>query len=70
VTTSILNFENLREHLPPEFAATLPDLPSLPRSEKPLSMQEFLERAQSLFTPEEAEELARRVEEGRAEAHD
>jgi hypothetical protein len=71
VTTSILDFEKLKKHLPPELAAELPVAPPVsPESQKPVSMQDLLDRARTLFTPEEAENLARRIEEGRAQAHD
>ena len=37
---------------------------------KPLSGQELIARIEHLFTPKEAEDLARRIEEGMAEMND
>ncbi len=65
VTTTILDAQELEKmfvHFHPNAS-----------KEKPLmgvSGQELAERIKTLFTPEEAADLARRIEEGRASRHD
>jgi hypothetical protein len=72
VTTSILNPTKLKKFLPVDLAKDLPDA-SVSEAEEPiepLSGRELIARIQSLFTPEEAESLARRIEQGRAQMND
>jgi hypothetical protein len=72
VTTSILKAEELKRFLPVDLAQDLPDANSSETEEptKPLSGRELIARIESLFTSEEAESLARRIEEGRAQMND
>jgi hypothetical protein len=55
-----------------DFSPELPDANACGTQEptKPLSGRELIARIENLFTPEEAESLARRIEEGRAQMND
>jgi hypothetical protein len=72
VTTSILKAEELKKFLPVDLAQDFPDakLSEAEEPTKPLSGQDLIARIESLFTPEEAESLAPRIEEGRAQMND
>jgi len=72
VTTSILNAEELKRFLPLDLSQNLPDTDASEIAEpaKPLSGRELIARIDQLFTSEEAESLARRIEEGRAQMDD
>jgi hypothetical protein len=64
VTTSIINVEEMKKILPPEYATELASafLASEENGE-PVSLRDLMDRAKGLFTPEEAEALGRRIEE-------
>jgi hypothetical protein len=65
VTTTILDAHDLEKM----FAHFHPNV-SQEKSRTGVSGQELVERIKTLFTPEEAAGLARRIEEGRANRHD
>jgi hypothetical protein len=70
MTTSILDPEQLLKQLSRDGSAS-----SVVPSDKiaqvqPVSVQDLFDRIKELFTPEEAEALARRIEEGREQAYD
>ncbi len=65
MTTTILDahkLEKLFAHVDPRQGGEKPV--------KGLSGQELVDRIRELFTPQEAADLARRIEAGRAERHD
>jgi len=70
MTTSILDPEQLMKQLANEGMVSSFAPADKVVSDKPVSVQELFDRAKMLFTPEEAEALARRVEEGREQAYD
>ncbi len=70
MTTSIVDGDEILKQLSGEKC-----IPSVVSSEKfgpesPVSLKDLFDRARELFTPEEAEALARRIEEGREQAYD
>ncbi len=70
MTTSILDAEDLLKKL-----TGLKDVSPKATTEKialgsPVSGQDLINRVKELFTTEEAEALARRIEEGREQAYD
>jgi hypothetical protein len=70
MTTSILDAEELLKKLTGENAvfpaAQVDDVSSA----RPVSGQDLINRVKELFTPDEAETLARRIEEGREQSYD
>lgn len=72
MTTSILDAEKLQQLLTLSASDLVVRTAPIKRQEslEPVSLRDLLVRAQKLFTPEEAADLARRVEEGRAQRHD
>jgi len=73
MTVSTLDVEELKKYLSSDQAKTGEPLPNcLKETEtpKPVSLQDLFDRAKELFTPEEAEALARRIEEGREQLDD
>jgi hypothetical protein len=69
MTTSILDVEDLLKTINGEKAISPAPMSGI-GSEAPVSVQELFNRAKEIFTPEEAEALARRIEEGREQAYD
>ena len=66
MTVSTLDIEELEKYLSRDEAKTIQPLPSLLRetqTTKPVSGRNLIKRAKGLFTPEEADALARRIEE-------
>jgi hypothetical protein len=67
MTTSVIDLENLKKHLPADVAAEVWSWSSAPSKDvdthKPVSGAELVRRVAGLFTPEEAEALGRRIEE-------
>jgi hypothetical protein len=70
MTTSILDPEELLQKITGEKGITAPATSDQLVPGKPVSLQDLFDRAKELFTPEEAEALARRIEEGREQAYD
>jgi len=70
MTTSILDPENLLKKLTGEKGISpTAQTDGVPLG-APVSGQDLIDRVKKLFTPEEAEALARRIEEGRGQAYD
>jgi hypothetical protein len=66
MTTSLLDVEELKKFLPSDLAATVEATPIRLRETpitKPVSIQELMDRAEGLFTTEELDALARRIDE-------
>lgn len=70
MTTSILDPEDLLKKLTGEKVISPIALMDEVLSGGPVSGQDLIDRVKELFTPEEAEALARRIEEGREQAYD
>jgi len=70
MTTSILDVEELKKHISGVKDVSVVLLPAKAGLKKPVSGQDLIDRVKELFTPEEAEALARRIEEGREQAND
>ena len=70
MTTSILDAEELLKKLTGDKGISpIAQTDEVPLG-GPVSGQDIIDRVKELFTPEEAEALARRVEEGREQAYD
>jgi hypothetical protein len=70
MTTSILNSEDLLKKLAGEKGISPTVQTDEVPSGGPVSGQDLVNRIKELFTPEEAENLARCIEEGREQAYD
>jgi hypothetical protein len=70
MTTSVIDFAKIKKDLPPHLAAMIPAEAEIEAPKNKVTIQVLMDRAKALFTPEEAEDLARRIEEGRAHRHD
>jgi hypothetical protein len=72
VTTSTLNSGDIKKFLPVNLAQDLRDADTseIKGPVEPLSGRELIARIERLFSTEQAESLARRIEEGRAEMND
>ena len=70
MTTSILDPEELLKKLNGEKNISSAAPIDRVTQDKPVSVQDLFDRVKELFTPEEAEALACRIEEGREQAYD
>jgi hypothetical protein len=70
MTTSILDSEELLKKLTGGKGISPVTAIDKVTQDKPVSVQDLFDRVKELFTPEEAEALARRIEEGREQAYD